>query len=117
MSENNIIGSRDFAIAKEILKRKFVVGLFDHMEESIERFETFFGWNVGVDAHTCQESEIGHIKAKHYNNVNLPPVDTPSFAALVEKNRIDLELYDYARFLYNYQGQVLFGINDGSAVV
>ena len=61
------LGKNDLAIAKEILKRKFVVGLFDRMEESMERFETFFGWHVGDAARACQQSEISHMYDKHLN--------------------------------------------------
>ena len=54
-----IAGRNDLLIAKEILKRKFVVGLYDHTEESIRRFEWFLGWNnIGDGARTCQHEEV-----------------------------------------------------------
>ena len=50
LGKNVILGGQDFLIAKETLKRKFVIGLFDRMEASIERFENFSGWRRG---YTC----------------------------------------------------------------
>lgn len=100
----------DLVMAKEILKRKFVVGLFGNMKESFERFETFFGWNVS-GASTCQQNEINRVMEKlHNKNIEMPK-NAAVLMALAEKNRMDIMLYDYARFLYEYQGRVLFGIN------
>ena len=101
-----ILDHRDLLIAKEVLKRKFVVGLFQHMEESFERFEAFFGWNVGASERTCQENKIGRVMEKHFNSGQIP---SAALAPLEEKNRLDMELYDFAVFLFDYQGRVLFG--------
>ena len=30
--------------------------------------------------------------------------------SMMEKNRLDMLLYDYAMFLYDYQGAALFGV-------
>lgn len=43
----------DLNVAKEVLKRKFVVGLYDDFEESVHRFEAFFGWKL-TDSSTKQ---------------------------------------------------------------
>lgn len=102
---------RDLAIAKEILKRKFLVGLFDHLEASIIRFETFFGWKIGDAAHACQQNEINQAFAKPYNNAVIPQENADVMSALEGKNQMDLMVYEYARFLYDYQGHVLFGEN------
>ena len=81
------------------------------MEESIERFETFFGWHVGDAARACQQSEISQMYDKHFNHNMELPQDPTLLASLQEKNRLDIELYEFARTLYDYQGRVLFGIN------
>lgn len=81
------------------------------MEDSLERFETFFGWNTGDAARTCQHNEVGRTKAKYFNQVAVPMNDMAVMMALREKNGMDEQLYEYARFLYDYQGHALFGIN------
>ena len=108
----------DLVTAKTILKHKFIVGLFDNMEDSLKRFEAFFGWNnnlVGVDVYRCQRAKIDSLLGRYYN-VNAKarvPSDSDAAAvmeALMEKNRLDMLLYDYAMFLYDYQGAALFGV-------
>ena len=103
-------------MAKEILSRKFVIGLFESLEESLRRFETFFSWNLGGDSinnrhDTCRHEVVSRAMVSYYNaNANLPANGSPAHMALAEKNSMDLELYDFARFLYDYQGRVLFGV-------
>lgn len=113
---NRVLGANDLAMAKEILSRKFVIGLFESLEESLRRFETFFGWNLGGDSinnrhDTCRHEVVSRAMVSYYNaNANLPANGSPAHVALAEKNSMDLELYDFARFLYDYQGRVLFGV-------
>jgi|EP00970_Alexandrium_tamarense_P013188 hypothetical protein len=93
----------DFLVAKEILRRKCLVGLMDRMSESITRFHTFFGF--GDDATLgCANSnfatggENGH---KH------PPLDPNSEAynIMATKNQLDIRLHEYAQQLFEEQGR------------
>lgn len=113
------LGNIHLAKAKEILKRKFVVGLFSRMEDSLVRFETFFGWNVGDQGRICRSNEVGRAMSHHYNRVDISAIidndgGSVAITALREKNAMDMALYEFATFLYDYQGHSLFGI---SAVV
>lgn len=107
---NAIAGRKELTIAKEILKRKVVVGLFDRIDESLQRFETFFNWNVNDSANDCQRREVDRRMEKEYNKVNMDE-DRAAYASLMAKNELDMELYEYARFLYDYQGHSLFGVS------
>lgn len=113
---DHILNAKDLAEAKEILNRKFVVGIYERLEESLERFETLFGWNLSSDninrMHTtCRHQVVSKTMAREYNlNAVVPAKDSLAYMALVEKTSLDLELYEYARFLYDYQGRVLFGV-------
>ena len=114
-NHNYILGANDVSIAKEILSRKFVIGLYESLEDSLRRFETFFGWNHGTDSvnsshDSCRREVVTRARRSHYNiNAVVPPDGSPAHMALAKKNVLDLELYDFARFLYDYQGRVLFG--------
>lgn len=117
IAEDNVLtraiaGRKDLAIAKEILKRKFLVGLFDRMDASIERLQIFLHWNnIGDNARVCQHGKVTQMMAQNHNhNVELPPESSPAWISLMEKNGLDMALYDYAKFLYDYQGHALFGI-------
>ncbi|KAL7471623.1 hypothetical protein ACHAXS_013044 [Conticribra weissflogii] len=114
------LAKEDIHIAKEVLKRKFIVGLFDRMQESLERFEMFFGWNLDIEAQKCQSTHVQREFSKQINtkiyidsneNEGVHPSVTPSvLASLAERNRIDLLLFDFVKFLFDYQGRVLFGV-------
>mmetsp|Transcript_30322 Transcript_30322/g.63348 ORF Transcript_30322/g.63348 Transcript_30322/m.63348 type:complete len:1040 (-) Transcript_30322:508-3627(-) len=116
-AEDNILtrtiaGRKDLAIAKEILKRKFLVGLFDRMDASIERLEIFLHWNnISDDARSCQQAKVNRMMENSINhNLDLPPEGSPVWISLMKKNGLDMALFEYAKFLYDYQGHTLFGI-------
>ena len=97
-------------MAKEILKRKFVVGLFDNIKESFERFETFFGWNVS-DARTCQQHEINRVMEKlHNKNIEMPK-NAAVLMALAKKNRMDIMLYDVVYYLGSMKHKNIIRLN------
>lgn len=115
-NNDHILGANDLAKAKEILSSKFIIGIFDSLEDSLERFETFFDWNHGSDSinkmhNTCRHGVVNRTMARQYNlNAVIPENLSTAYMALAEKNAIDLLLYEYGRFLYDYQGRVLFGV-------
>ena len=112
----------DLEMAKYVLKHKFIVGLYDEMEQSLQRFESFFGWNgqegVGIDTYRCQHDEVTSIQGRYYNNVNILPKneeggesdESAAIQAIMEKNRMDMKLYEYVMYLFDYQGLTLFGV-------
>jgi len=93
----------DLDKAKEILRTKFLVGLLSDMKTSTDRFLTYFGWD-----HTRQEQkDCIHRYTAHGNNVNPHPEleeGTEAWNALLDANRFDMRLYDYAQTLFQQQG-------------
>jgi len=114
------LAKEDVYTAKEVLKRKFIVGLYDRMQESLERFEKFFGWNLNIEAQKCQETEVQREISKQsstkiYSNGDEnegahPNLTSSELASLAERNRVDLSLFEFVKFLFAYQGRVLFGV-------
>eukprot|EP00574_Skeletonema_japonicum_P006966 CAMPEP_0201723596 /NCGR_PEP_ID=MMETSP0593-20130828/7597_1 /ASSEMBLY_ACC=CAM_ASM_000672 /TAXON_ID=267983 /ORGANISM="Skeletonema japonicum, Strain CCMP2506" /LENGTH=796 /DNA_ID=CAMNT_0048214725 /DNA_START=132 /DNA_END=2522 /DNA_ORIENTATION=+ len=98
----------DIDLAKEVLKRKFVVGLYDHFEDSVRRFEAFFGWKLGEGTNSCQSKAVQQEMNLGYNDFDTLPYDS-TYSAIAEKNRADLELFKFAEYLYKYQERALFG--------
>ena len=103
----------DFALAKEVLRRKFFVGLIDQMEESMDRFERFFRWAYRVNPHNQEKCREGLLIGGGANrNVNAtkkahPKEGTEGWALLAEKNKYDLQLYDYVVELFDQQADLL----------
>ena len=115
-NKDEVLTKSDLTLAKKVLKQKFIIGLFDEVEDSMKRFETFFGFNAlnsGLEVQRCQQNEIDGIQERYYNKVEMPN-DNEAVLALMEKNIFDMQLYDYARYLYEYQGVALFGISPAS---
>lgn len=106
-----------FEVAKEILRRKFIIGLFNQIQESVERFQTFFGWKLNNDALSCQRNELKQELEARYNehardvNGDGHPGMTPAaLEAVTAKNEVDMLLFEYAKFLFDYQGSALFQV-------
>ena len=108
--------SDDLDAAKETLRRKCVVGLLDEKGESMRRFERFFGWDgTGVEKVVANDAEVAILKdgecedrLLHWNWVNKhnhPQLEEGSEAYRVveSKNIYDMELYMYARQLFEEQ--------------
>ncbi|KAL3801602.1 hypothetical protein HJC23_013107 [Cyclotella cryptica] len=123
------LNRNDLDVAKEILRRKCLVGLIDEKSESFKRFEKFFGWNAEVrrdslvlfgGEDTAQRAQADKWRKEivkdeecedrllHYNwekkhKHPTPEEDELPFRLLEAKNRYDLELYIYARQLFDEQ--------------
>uniref|UniRef100_A0A7S1ZXA0 Sulfotransferase domain-containing protein n=1 Tax=Ditylum brightwellii TaxID=49249 RepID=A0A7S1ZXA0_9STRA len=96
----------DLETAKEIIRTKFLVGLVSKMEESVERFDKYFGWYDHEKRPVCQEEAI----KSGFNRNSHPPVEEGSetWNVLADYMSYDLQLYDYIVQLYEEQRE-LFG--------
>lgn len=108
----------DLQIAKDILERKCLVGLMSQMEESLERFQRYFGWELtdGVRGKTFQTGEEckhsffhpEETKGRKFNSHEHPKVERGSrdwdiLATVVD---YDLELYVHAVRLFDAQASL-----------
>jgi len=96
----------DLRLAKEILKQKCLVGLLDRWEASINRFDSFFGFQPHGDRHEqalqCRET----LRAKGGSNKHQHPIvnrTSAVYAILERENALDLILYEYVQELFQEQ--------------
>lgn len=103
--------SEDMVVAKEILRTKCLVGLFEDLEPSMARFQVYFGWSQKQPVEQTSACRSAVIQAGDPRLKN-QEVDKESTAwqALAAVNQYDLELYEYAKALYKLQGEQIFGI-------
>ncbi len=93
--------------AKELLRRKVLIGMLDEKTESFRRFEEFFG--IGFESplsDSCKNSILyfnWHVKNPH----PLPKESDPIFSKIQRANHFDVQLHRYARQLFQEQA-VLF---------
>jgi len=121
----------DLELAKEIVRTKCIVGLMDHMEESMRRFSQVFGWNnanpsssqqqllpspsntndvnqeiQNLNVQTCMKNILekgGENKFAHPTEVE----GSMAWELLKLKNVWDMQLYEYVLFLFEEQA-ILF---------
>ena len=95
--------------AKEILKRKFLVGFLDDGEETVYRIMKYFEWAFDDDETKRMQQEeciVDHIKEKTNPNeveYELPKRGSQANALIKWQTRFDVKLYDYARKLFEEQ--------------
>ncbi|KAL7499269.1 hypothetical protein ACHAWT_006890 [Skeletonema menzelii] len=92
----------DLESAKEVFGRKCLVGLVEKAEESIRRYERFFGWgdNRGSGYNSCVGDRL--VKADKRNQHDSFE-GTNAWEVLRKKNEYDVLLYEYAKNLYTQQ--------------
>jgi len=113
-------------IAKEVLRKKCIIGLLNHKQESITRYQQYFKWkmnhhpskfhiNNSPEAPTspsfdqssfCQEKLVtwGWSNKNHHPNIE---ETSPAYELLQKKNALDLALFEYAKLLYDEQGEMI----------
>lgn len=112
IGKEGILVPEDLNLAKEILRKKCLVGLHDHLELSIYLFEVYFGWNPergqfnqNVHEH-CQDAilEIEADRAREvYYYVGNVRQESEEYRTIVSLNSYDMELYWYAYALFQEQ--------------
>lgn len=102
-NKSGVLSAADFKLAKKILRRKVLVGLVDHIDESIRRFEKVMGWVHGRNIAGCEKEFILPSIAINPTIVR----DSPTWKIIEDRNTFDMELYSYALELFDLQGKEL----------
>ena len=107
----------DLVIAKKILRQKCLVGLTDHMEKSITRFNSYFGWGVHGSTERVKNcgrrmlDKNGGVNRNKYLGVKrselLDEARGKAGELLMERNQLDIELYMYAKELFEKQAYLV----------
>lgn len=105
--------SNDLEIAKDILKRKFIVGLFDKMGDSLERFESYFGVSYAKEKDdekmkTCRDEILKQWQSKGSSKLKQAEKKN-TIRSLEWQNKLDIELYAFSKELYLKQGDSIIG--------
>lgn len=121
--EGDLTDDRYVAIAMEVVRHKFIVGLMSDMERSMDRFEKFFRWKFRVSP-TSQEACRQRLLSKGSNS-NADSKEkkekaipgTATWDLLVSQNRYDLQLYGYIETLYKEQEAFVRGQSDNYRLI
>ena len=110
------ISYEDLNLAKHILEEKILIGIIDDFQSSLERFETYFKWNIPLAEYTKEQNfQILHMKKDCQDDILNSKINVNGnsheeyeegdyvWELLANINRLDIELYEYALVLYNEQ--------------
>ena len=110
------IGAADLDVAKEVLRRKFVIGLWEDKTESMRRIEQYFGWKFPSPvAQNCKNDKLYF----EWNNKNPHPSfenEEELILQIQKMNRFDVELYAYAKQLYREQEDMFWAGSGGGGM-
>jgi hypothetical protein len=96
---------RHLKIAKQILREKVLIGLTQNMEESVQRFYSYFGWNRDEYGWSpCErDSLFGGTNSNKHPKVK---EGTKAWELLASRNALDIALYEYAVELFHDQSSL-----------
>lgn len=111
-----VLTPQDMETAKEILRRKAIIGLYDDAYVSFKKYARYFNWDqlrtggyFTDDANQCFRDMIEVAKSKDevLGTLNLKEEeakeDSDAWKTLLGRNTYDYELYMYGKHLYKYQ--------------
>lgn len=112
----------DLVLAKEIVRRRFIVGLMNDMEESIRRFNIILGLDLTNErGQQCmndyfgpkdEKKANGDLKTKGNDSMNSNPhpkvvAGSSEYQVIAQRNSLDMTLYNYITLLYEEQKQLV----------
>jgi len=106
---SNELTEYDLNTAKEVIRRKVLIGLESKKAESIHRFEEFF--DMTFEDENSDDELCGKDLPLFSKSLDLgPPLAPmdPVWNYLMERNSLDLDLFAYAERLFQEQGELLF---------
>mmetsp|Transcript_8235 Transcript_8235/g.12657 ORF Transcript_8235/g.12657 Transcript_8235/m.12657 type:complete len:394 (+) Transcript_8235:208-1389(+) len=104
----------DLEEAKQLLREKVLIGLLSNMEESIYRFDRYFGFHNIERNKECFDNII-HDKGSKTNRHEHPKLEPGSseWKLLAKVNTFDVQLYEYAVELFEEQKSLFNDAEEG----
>lgn len=110
------IGPEHLQLAKEILRKKCLVGLYDEIEASFQLFQDYYGW-VATNEKSNEMCHTEIIANEHeraaeiFEKVgHLIDVESDEYQVLYNYNKYDLELYWYGVEVFKEQQEWISGM-------
>lgn len=105
------VGEVEFELAKKVLKEKVLIGLLEQKEESLRRFEFYFGWKYTENTKKQTACRTRFLVGDYRTNESAKgkvKEGTQAWSLLIWQNKLDMKLYKYATLLFLQQGTELF---------
>ncbi|KAL3803318.1 hypothetical protein HJC23_009282 [Cyclotella cryptica] len=111
-----VLTPNDMQTAKEILRRKAIIGLYDAPLVSFKKYARYFNWDqlrtggfFTAETEQCVENliEVAKSKDEILGAVDLNEDEakegSKAWKTIMERNKFDYELFMYGQMLYKYQ--------------
>jgi len=110
------IYENDLNLAKEIIRRKCLVGLVRDMDESVRRFDLYFGFDDDDtgEKRRCWQDILDDGKTSNRNDHPKVSEGSPEWDMIRRVNFFDMQLYEYAEGLFEEQKAFLQEVNHSS---
>ncbi|KAL7466681.1 hypothetical protein ACHAXS_006975 [Conticribra weissflogii] len=96
----------DLSVAKEVLKKKCLIGLLEEKGETFERIEKYFGWKPkNSSEQECLEKKLEWAWPMKHRHFNIEE-GTDAWYLIANQNKLDLQLYQYAKELFQKQAEL-----------
>ncbi|KAL7529109.1 hypothetical protein ACHAWF_002840 [Thalassiosira exigua] len=111
LGANETATEMDLRAAMRTIKKRFVVGLLDRMEESVRRFNAVMGINDReTEVKNCMDHFFHHsvvIKRTLQNPHATVLPGSPAWKALAKTNALDVRLYEFILDLFDEQEEII----------
>ena len=111
--------NEDLQHAMDNVHGRILVGLISKREETMERFEKFFGWKYRVDPVSQEQCRSDYIFDKprppppNWPKVSRPQPGTPAYDMLLRSVKYDVHLYEFVESLFDAQSRLVADRPDG----
>lgn len=94
------IDRKHTAYAKKVLQTKFLIGLLPQLDESMRRFEKYFGWqDKSSNNHSCVNDLVSSGMNKNTAKKTVEEW-SKEYVMLLRQNSFDMEIFHYAEELF-----------------
>jgi coproporphyrinogen III oxidase-like Fe-S oxidoreductase len=84
-------------VAKEVLRQKFLVGIFERFSESLTRFKKYFGWSLKENDMDSIINQYCQSFVNEKGNSDRDAEMVKLHHLLISRNWADIELYQFAQ--------------------
>ena len=114
-AEEDELTARDMSTAKEILRRKAVIGLYSDFLGAVRHFSRYFGWDNALRGGTLSDATLQCFQKTILEEIakeerlgqglddDQVREGSNAWQKIMEKNKFDHELFLYLQGLYKYQ--------------
>ena len=104
---------QDLQISKGIVRNNMLVGLINRLEESMDRFEAYFGWRFTLnptEQEVCRDGLffVGtNVNQNTNKKIEKPKQGETAYEPIMSHNEYDMELYKHVVKLFEEQTELI----------